>query len=512
MVEQYPALLVLAPFLGAIFSGIVGFRYDRLSLPVVVMALIIAVFASFATLLHVAEHGEIIYLLGNWPRPLGIEYRIDSLNALVVSMIVLVALITAIYSKDFVRRENPGKEAQYYVLFLLLITGLVGMTITGDAFNLYVLLEVSSLTSYGLIAMGSRRAVVASYNYVIMGTIGASFYLLGVGYLYIKTGSLNMVDIQRVLAADDLYRSGTVHIAFMLIMLGAAIKMAFFPLHGWLPNAYSFAPTVSGCILAPLISKVTVYIMVRMMITVFGPYYVFEILNWDQVLTWFAVLAIVAGSILALAQTDLRKMLAYIIVAEVGYMVGGIWLANENGLTGAIYHILGDAFMTLCVFLAVGNLIARTGKYHIYDMDGVFRKMPWTMAAFTVGALSLIGIPPTCGFFSKWYLIAGGFEAGHWGFIVALLFSSLINTVLFFRLFEVGYFRSIPEHGEDSPELFAKGVSDHPGPARREAPFSSLAALWVSASILLFLGLYNLSVISLITDFLHSNGIVGDFH
>ena len=264
MIEQSPALILLPPFLIAIIVALVGFRYQKVCFPLTILSLAASVAASIVTLMRVIEGGTIRYFMAGWEPPFGIEFRIDGLNALVAVAVSSVGLLAAIYSKNRVPEETPDKVSQYYTLFLLLITGLLGMVITGDAFNLYVMLEVAALTSYALIAMGPKRATLAAYKYVIMGTIGASFYLLGVGYLYIKTGSLNMVDIHEVLKANDLFGSPAVLVAFIMITVGVWIKMAFFPLHAWLPNSYAYAPTTSSAILGPLVTKVMIYVMIRM--------------------------------------------------------------------------------------------------------------------------------------------------------------------------------------------------------------------------------------------------------
>jgi len=495
MIEQSPALILIPPFLVAILVALVGFRYQKVCFPLTVLSLAGSVVACVVTLMRVIEGGTIRYFIAGWAPPFGIEFRIDGLNALVAVTVSSVGLLAAIYSKNRVPAENPDKVSQYYTLFLLLITGLLGMVITGDAFNLYVMLEVAALTSYALIAMGPKRATLAAYKYVIMGTIGASFYLLGVGYLYIKTGSLNMFDIHEVLKANDLFGSPAVLVAFIMITVGVWIKMAFFPLHAWLPNSYAYAPTTSSAILGPLVTKVMIYVMIRLTLTVFGVEYTFIQLEWSNIVVWMSVLAILAGSISALAQTDLRKMLAFLIIAEVGYMVGGVWLADETGMIGAIYHIIADAFMTLCVFLFAGILFAKTGKRDLSAMDGQFKKMPLTLVGFLVGAFSLIGIPPTAGFFSKWYLIQGGINSGHYEYVIALLISSLINAVLFFRMIEIAYFGVKPAEGHDHDH------SDDHDSGRSEASASMLIPLLITAALLLLIGIFNKDLVAIITDF-----------
>lgn len=505
MAEQYPIIVLLVLLFGALFVGLAGMTDRRVCFPLAITALVLAVMVSVGILQQVISGGVIRYFVGGWSRPvgIGIELRIDTINALVLLTITTVGLLTALFSFRRVQEDKTEKTPLFYVLYLLLIMGLSGMVITGDAFNLYVLLEVSSLTSYALIAMGkSRRAAVAAFSYIIMGTIGASFYLLGVGYLYLRTGTLNMMEIhQAILALDG--SSSTIVVAFVLIIVGLMIKMAFFPLYGWLPNAYSYCPSSTSCVVAPLMTKVAVYVMVRMMLTVFGAEWVFENLQYTQWLVGMAVLAILAGSVMALAQVELKKMFCYLIVAEVGYMVGGAWMANHWGMVGAIYHIMGDAFMTLCMFLAAGIFVKQAGVVRIDQLDGMFRKMPWTMAGFVVGALAMIGIPPTCGFFSKLYLIRGGMESGHWGYVMALLISSLVNAVLFFRIFEIAYFGKKPVEGHGHHEDNSEEV------VIKEAQPSALIPLLATAVIIVLLGLFNSNLVELIERSLQGLEVIG---
>jgi multicomponent Na+:H+ antiporter subunit D len=483
-IEQAPALLVIIPLLSAFLVNIIGMVNRQYCFPVAILGILGSFTASVITLIRVMENGVISYRLGGWPPPFGIEYVIDHFNGLVLVTVSFVSLLAVIFSKESVKKELPEKVSQFYTLFVLLVTGLLGMTVTGDAFNLYVLLEISALTGYALIAMGENRAVVASFNYVILGTIGASFYLLGVGHLYIMTGSLNMANLLSIL--PGLYSLNVVFIALLLILVGTWIKMAFFPMHGWLPNAYTYAPSAAGCLVAPLVTKVSVYIMIRLMLSVFSSRYVYNIIGLSETIVWMAVIAIISGSILALAQTDFKKMLTYLIVAEVGYMVGGAWLASSAGLTGAILHIVNDALMTLCLFLFAGIVFYKKGGQQLNDLAGLYKKMPVTMAAFTVGALSMIGVPPTAGFFSKWYLILGAIDAGRYHFMAALLISSLVNAILFFRVIEIAYFEPKVNHHGGEAEMV---IID-------EAPLSMLVPLIFVALCLIVIGLYSGDIVT----------------
>lgn len=454
-------------------------------------------FASIGILIKVLENGSIQYRLGGWAPPWGIEYHIDHLNSLVLVVISAVAVINIFATQTSVRQDFEGKEGPFYALVVLFVTGLSGIVITGDAFNLYVLLEIASLTGYALIGFGKGRAALSSLNYLFMGTIGASFYLLGIGYIYLVTGSLNIADIANLL--PGIYDSGVVMFAFIFCMIGLFIKMAFFPLHAWLSNAYSFAQPSAASLIAPLTTKVMIYVMIRITLYLFTPQFSFVFLNISKPIVWLAALAIVMGSLFALSQKSLKKMLTYIIVAEVGYMVGGLWLGNRQGITGSILHVVNDAAMTLCLFLAAGNIVYRIKKDSFEDLRGLFVKMPFTMAAFTAGALSIIGVPPFCGFFSKWYLISGGIAAGQYGFVAALIFSSLVNVVLFFRIIEISYY-----------EPFSNHHADHGGTKLllNEAPWSMLVPLLMVAMLLLALGIFTGDIVTAFIQFAIPTGII----
>ena len=496
MNQQLPAILVIVPLLSALIISIAGWVNKRLCFPIAVVGLGLAAWSSVDLLLRVLDEGVVLYRLGGWDPPMGIAYYVDHLNGLVLTVVSIVALLNLIASKKTIEQDFPEKIGPFYTLYVLMVTGLLGIVVTGDAFNLYVLLEIAALTGYGLLAMGEDRAPLATLNYLYMGTIGACFYLLGVGYLYIVTGSLNMVDIARILPA--LYQSKAVLAAFMICMIGVWLKMAFFPLHAWLPNAYTYAPSAASSLIAPLVTKVMIYVMIRLILTVFTPKYAFSTLAVSEPIVWLAVIAIVMGAIFALSERNLKKMLTYVIIAEVGYMVGGAWLGNRAGMTGAILHIVNDALMTLCVFLVVSNIVYKVKGYAFEDLKGLLRKMPFTMGAFVIGALSIIGVPPTCGFFSKWYLISGAIQAGHYGFMVALLFSSLVNVVLFFRVIEIAYYEPFVEHhGHDSlPEPMA------------EAPLTMLVPLLVVAASLILVGVYTSDIVNHIIQFAIPKGIV----
>jgi multicomponent Na+:H+ antiporter subunit D len=488
---QPPVLIVTLPLLFALLTPVVGMLKKALSYFWVLLALLLSTAISVNTLLSVIHNGTIHYKLGDWPPPFGIEYVIDHFNAMMLVVVSGISLLVAIYSFRSVERELPKKIDYFYTVFLLQVTGFLGIVITGDLFNLYVFLEIASLAGYALIAVGEDGAPYACFRYIVMGTIGACFYLLGVGYIYIDTGTLNMADVHKLLVGVEHSTVVTTAVAFMLA--GFAVKMALFPMHLWLPDAYTKAPSASSALIAPLMTKIAMYVMIRVLFDVFGASWSIGMISLTDVLAWAGVIAIFAGAIMALAQTDFKRLLCYVVVAEVGYIVGGMGLANTPGMKGAILHILNDAVMTVGLFTVAGIIVQRTKSHNLSDFKDLFPKMPLTMAALVITGLSVIGVPPTCGFFSKWYLIQGAVQAGHWAFVVALLFSSLVNVILFFRVFEIGYGYKAEVHGH------SHGAGSDT--AILEAPLSMLLPTMAVALAILLIGFYNQSIVSNIINF-----------
>jgi len=439
--DDFPALIVVLPLFAAFTVPIIGY-FSKKSVPYFVsLVTFIAFLISIFNLQTVMSSGTISYTMGGWEPPWGIEYRIDYLNAFVSIVVIFIIFIVSIYSRKSIENELPGKTVPFFIIFLLLTAGLQGLIVTGDIFNVYVFLEISSLAAYALIAVGSNRnALMASLNYLIIGTVSASFILLGIGYLYMVTGTLNMADMANILPAAFDERPKVVLAAFAFFLVGFSIKVGLFPLHTWMPDAYSQAPSAVSALLASTFTKVAAYVMVRFMITIFKPDFIISTVNANIILAWLAAIAIIAGSVLAIAQTDFKRMLAYSSVSQIGYIILGIALLNQMAMTGGIIHIMNHGIMKAALFMVAGAIIYKTGIRNINDFKGLGKTMPYTSAAFTLVALSMIGVPPTVGFVSKWYLALGAIEANMWVFVGVIMLSSLLNIVYFWRVFENMYF------------------------------------------------------------------------
>ena len=422
---------------------------------------------------RVTTLGPITYALGGWAAPLGIVYRIDALNGAVLLLVSAIAAVLLPYARMSVLREiGADHAALFYAALLLCMTGLMGMAATGDAFNVFVFLEISSLSTYALVAMGQdRRALTAAFQYLIMGTLGGTFILIGIGFMYAATGTLNMADLAARLPLAENQRA--VQTAFAFFIVGISLKLALFPLHLWLPNAYTYAPSVVTVFLAATATKVAVYLMLRFTFDVFGMHHVFSNLTMERVFPFLAGLGVILASVWALFQNNVKRSFAYSSVAQIGYIVLGIALLSPLGVTAGLLHLFNHALAKGAVFMALGCLYYRLGSVRLPALAGAARQMPITAAAFVISGLSLIGVPLTAGFISKWYLLRATFEQGQWLLAMIIVAGSLLALGYVWRVVEQLYFRPAPIDRE----------------AVRDAPWSMLVPTWTLVAANLYFGI-----------------------
>ena len=446
MSHHLPVLLVVIPLAAAPFAALVN--RPRISWAIALGSAWWALYAALALLSQVMADGPIHYALGAWAAPYGIEYVVDPVSAWVVLIVAFIGAVVTPYARLSIERElSEDRIPLFYAAFILCMTGLLGIAITGDVFNVFVFLEISSLSAYALIALGpDRRALTASFQYLIMGSVGATFIVIGIGLMYVMTGTLNMADLALIL--PQLEPNRTIPVAFTFLTVGITLKLALFPLHLWLPNAYTYAPSAVTAFIASTATKVAVYLLLRFFFTVFGAAFSFDVMQLDKILMPLALVAILTMSLVAIYQENVKRMLAYSSVAQIGYMVLGISFASVLGLTAGILHLFNHALMKGALFMAMGCVMYRVGSVRIECMNGLGRAMPWTMAAFVAGGLSIIGVPFTVGFISKWYLIQAALEQGLWPVAVAVLVGSLLAVVYVWKVIEVAYFRDVdPDAG-----------------------------------------------------------------
>ena len=434
-------------------------------------------FAIAVALTIAVLNGETqVYAMGGWPAPYGIALAVDSFAALVLLVVTgagAAALLAARPSID--QQIEPERQPLFYSAWLLGLAGLVGIVVSADAFNIFVFMEISSLASYILIAGGpDRRALPAVFKYLIMGTIGATFYLIGVGLIYMMTGTLNLADMEsRLGEVTDL---NPILVAAGFITIGLALKAAVFPLHVWLPNAYTQAPHIVTVFLAACATKVALYVLIRF------DYMVLQATLEDHQVQFtlfampLAILGILVASAVAMFEGNIKRLLATSSVAQIGYILLGASFVSQAGLSASVMHLFNHALAKGGLFLAVACLAYHYRDLRLDQLGGAAARMPWTCAALVVCGFSLIGIPGTAGFISKWLLINAALESGPWGWVLVavILISSLMAVVYIWRIVETLYFRA-PAQSDCPPS---------------EAPLQLLLVTCLVALLNIFFGLF----------------------
>ena len=438
--SNLPALLVATPL---IMSAIVAL------LPSGQLAWVMTLLTSLAVLIFalmnaaVGDGAPVSYALGGWPPPWGIELISDGASRLMAVILAGLSFASTLYAKALIEMEiNPKDHARTYGAWLLAMGGLLGLVMTADAFNLFVFLEISALSAVTLVAMGAgvdRRALVAAYNYLIIGAIGATFYVIGVGFCYAVTGTLNMADLAQRLPEAT---TAPVFVGLAFMVTGMMVKAAAFPVHMWLPAAYGYAPSAVSSLLSAIATIAAIYVLARIVFTIFGglPDVTDLILKW--VILPLSIMAMFAGTILAIYENDLKKLLAQSSIAQIGYITLAFSIASISSISAGFIHMANHAIIKGGLFMAVGAMAVAIGKRaNINTIAGLGRAMPWTSSAMLICGLSLIGLPLTAGFISKVYLILAVLDAGLMAITALILISSALSVLYLWKIVEVMWMR-----------------------------------------------------------------------
>ena len=438
IIANLPALVVALPLLLAPIAALV---------PVAGAAWMLAVIGTGGALLSAlllqgaVTGGETFsYYLGSWPPPWGIEFVVDAASAFTVLVMASLAFVVTLFARSALLAEIAEADAgKAYAAWLLACGGLSGLVMTGDAFNLFVFLEISALSSVILIALGAgrdRRALIAGYNYLIIGAVGATFYVVGVGFIYAVTGSLNMVDLAERIPAVP--QTTVVAVGFGFIMAGILVKAAIFPVHIWLPAAYAFAPSAVSSLLAAIATKASLYVLARVVFDVFAGVPDLTALALHYALIPLALGGIFIGTVLAIYENDIKKLLAFSSVAQIGYIALGFAVATTAGVAAGFVHIGNHALIKGGLFVAVGIYAVALGRrINLDQMVGLGRRMPITTTAFLICGLSLIGLPLTAGFISKIYLVRALLQADMIIVLVLVMASSALSVAYLWKIVEV---------------------------------------------------------------------------
>ncbi len=482
MSHQLPAILFLLPLFAAISMPVVCLKHRHWCQRIALVILAAMVLTSILNLHNVVRHGEVRYVFSGWAVPLGIEWVADGLASVVLVLLSVLGLLGVVFTGPTSPKALGGRIVHYYTLILLLISALTGIVFARDLFNLFVFLEVGAISSYALVGVAGGRALFAAFRYLILGTLGASLYLLGVSYLYAVSGTLNMGDIAGRLPL--LLHSKALVGGLLFMFIGLGIKMALVPFHAWMPEAYTYAPESISPILASLVTKVALLAWVRIIYWVLDASIVIEDIPILLLVDVLGMLAAVIGASLALAQRNIKMMFAYGGISHIGIILIGIGQGNPTAFAGGVFYLLNDAVMQAALFFIAGVAFFQYGIKTIDDLGRVGKQAPWLVGSLVVVGLGMIGLPPTGGFFGKWNIILGALEAGNYISVIAVVLSTLLTLAYFVKLFE-GIFRQKPTQPE--------GQFD-------EIPLSFKLTLGITSAAIMVLGIFSAPIVQLLSN------------
>ncbi|MDB1135341.1 proton-conducting transporter membrane subunit [Candidatus Anaplasma sp. TIGMIC] len=439
---------------------------------------------SLVLFYQVYSAGSILYKVGGWELPYGIELRVDLLSATMLMLVTFIGVVSTIYGIYPSRREIPAsKVSKFYSVFLLSFSGLLGILVSNDAFNVYVFLEVASISAYVLVAMGGHKgSLVSAFEYLVIGTVGATLYLLGVGLLYASSGTLNMGSLAVFLSEMPISKS--TYVGMFFVIFGLVIKAALYPFHGWLIRAYTTSPSFVAVFLSGTATKVMIYLVIRVTHSVFGAQLVFATLPLGKIMLALAALATVAASIFAVMSKDIKDVLAYSSVANIGCIIFAVSLNTYSGLAAAVAYLVNHSIVKSALFMVSGGISYHFGQGKMDKCLSLGRVVPNIASAYVLLSLSLVGMPPTMGFVAKWQMLSSFANSNAWEGLVALVVGSVCSVVYTWKVIEYLYFNPGIVEG-CANDLYIK------------TPRSMTLCIWVMACLGLAAGTYPLPLTSI---------------
>lgn len=435
MINLLPVFIAVP--LGAAFLMLILSRISRRLPDVIANLATFYLLASAVILCFFLPGGSVlIYKMGGWAPPLGIILVLDGLSRFLLLTVNLIAFLATLYSVSYMEKYT-GKD-KYYTLFLLMVAGMNGVVLTGDIFNLFVFLEIAAIASYALVAFGTEsEELEASFKYLVMGSVASTLILFAIAFIYALTGTLNMADVARSFPAG----AGIAKVFITaLFLLGFGMKSALVPFHAWLPDAHPSAPApISAMLSGVLIKALGVYVLIRIIYNIFG-----MTSALSNILVVLGVLSMLGGVFLAIGQWDLKRLLAYHSISQIGYVILGIGLATPLGIIGGLFHLFNHALFKSLLFLNAGSVEYTIGTRQLKEMGGLGKKMPVTSSTSLVASLSIAGIPPFNGFWSKLIIIIACLEAGRFGLALAAVVGSLLTLASFLKVQKYAFFEKLP--------------------------------------------------------------------
>jgi len=413
------------------------------------------------------KSGLQVYYVGGWRPPFGICMVLDGMTVLMLLVVNIIGCLTLVYSIDYIRRYTS--PTLYYTLFCLLLAGLNGVVISGDLFNLFVFLEITSIASYALVAFGTEAEdLEASFKYLVLGSIASTLILLGIGMLLGSVSTLNMADISRSLSTSS--SKNIILYCLALFIMGFGLKVALVPFHAWLPDAHPAAPAPMSAMLSGVVIKtIGVYALARVLFNIIGfnP-------TISSILTWMGIISMSVGVLLAIGQWDFKRLLAYHSISQIGYVIFGLGLGTPLGIMGGLFHLFNHSLFKSLLFLNAGAVEYSTGNRQLNKLNGLSKEMPVTSTTSLIASLSIAGIPPLCGFWSKLIIIIAAFQANNPVGAIVCIMVAMVTLASFLKVQKYAFIRRTEE--------VVSGV--------KEVPLSMVLAMVVLAILCVLVGIF----------------------
>jgi len=459
-----PVLLIVVPIGLAFLTPILRFISKKWVKFIPVLGFIFNLAVSIS-LIPAAIHDPLIVKLGGFAPPFSIVLVVGPVGILFATLISLAGVLVSFYALSYIKE---GPQQKYHMLYMLLLAGATGVVLTGDIFNLFVFFEILCISSYALVAyLGNKAGIESAIKYLIQGSIGSSLLLVGIGLLYGYFGTLNMADIASQIGTVDASR---LFIPMALMITGLGIEAAIFPLNAWLPDAHSSAPSSISAILSGIAIEVGLYAVIRVLFTLF------DVSSFLLFMLVLGVVTLIIGELCAMSQKNIKRMLAYSSIGQIGLIVFAFSLSSNFGVGGGLFQMISHTLSKALLFLAAGFMIYKTGSMEISSFEGIGRKMPLTALLFTIGTFSLVGLPPFVGFASKFMIIRAALAKGE------MLYTLLIGLVLLATVIEGSYFFKVIQ------VMYFKGSKT--GITKSESPITGLIPMIIFASLIIFIGVY----------------------
>lgn len=460
-------LFTTIPIFSAILMLIIG-KFDKKNFPRIWS--ILTSLSLLFILYLIWDKGTLIHEMGGWKPPFGVVLVKDNLSQMMLLIVNVVAFLTIIYSYIYMKKFED--YLRFFTLFLFMLAGMNGVVLTGDLFNLFVFLEIASISSYALVGYGvDAEELEASFKYLILGALASVFILFGIGMIYSITGSVNMADVARFIVDNNLGKNNALLMATGLFIVGFGLKAGLVPFHAWLPDAHSSAPAPISVMLSGVLIKVLgIYALIRVFYSVIG---ITPVVS--NIFITMGVISMLVGAFMGFGQDDMKRMFAFSSISQMGYIAVGIGIGSPLALIGALFHLLNHAGFKSLLFLSSGVIETSTGTRNLSELGGLRKSMPVTSATSVIGSLSIAGVPPFNGFWSKLIIILAAFSAGYFWLGAVLVLTAFLTLAYYLR------FQKSVIFGE--PTSIMKNV--------REAPFMMIMPMVIFAVFCLLAGVFN---------------------